>query len=112
MSGLILDRTASVWRTVGTGGGNYALKEAYLAIKCAIVPISSFDSEQSHFYESTHIVWTEHWLVLRKEDEIRYGRRPPDAFNNVIPWTYVVNGRRSFSGLGVAQTAWYCKEKD
>lgn len=110
---MLLDKTASVWRTKSVGSsGQLQLAKTFASIKCAIVPISSFDSAQSYSYESTHVLFCGNWLLLRKEDEVRWGRRLPDPFGNVQPWVFVLNGRRSFTALGPAQVAYYCREKD
>lgn len=112
MAGLILDLRASVWRMAPRqGGGGYVEQAVYNAIHCAVVPVTSLDAQQPFAYESTHIIWVPRWLVLRKEDQLRYGRRLPDTAGNVLPWTYVLNGRRRFT-QGVPQIAWYAKEKD
>jgi hypothetical protein len=110
-AGLVLDKVASVWRQVPvtpTSRTRNAV-QVYEGIKCAIVPISSFDAAQPYRYESTHIVFAEAWLVLRKEDEVRYGRRLPDTFGNVLAEVFVIQGRRRYSE-SVQLAMFYAKE--
>jgi len=107
---VLLDKRASIWRKVDVANV-FADTEVYGSIPCAIVPISKLDQVVPYAYESTHVIWVPYWLELRKEDQIRYGRRLADAFGNVVPWTYVINGRRQFD-LGIRQLAFYSKEME
>ena len=110
-AGMILDRTASIWRFTNKPGAARTRDQtqAYGSVKCSIVPVSSFDSPQAYRYESTHILWVENWLVLRKGDEVRYGRRLPDEFGSVAPEVFVINGRRRYSE-SVQLAAYYVRE--
>lgn len=110
MPGLILDRTAAVWRMNAATGG-YTETPVFSAIRCAILPVSKFDAQVSYALQSTHVIWVAHWLELRKEDELRVGRRLADAFGNVQPWIYVINGRSQFSP-GIPTTAFYASERE
>jgi hypothetical protein len=111
MGGLLLDLTAAVWRMTAAPGGGFVEGVIYPAVRCAIVPVSSFDSNQPFAYQSTHIVWVQNWVQLRKEDQVRYGRRLPDLAGNVVPYVYVVNGLRRFTDGGT-QRAYYVREQD
>ena len=109
---MLLDKTASVWRFVSNAGANPGSTntQVYPAVKCAIVPISSFDAVVPYARDSTHVLWVPYWLSLRREDEVRYGALL-DVAGNRIAQVYVVNGRRRFS-IGTSQTAFYVREKE
>ena len=111
MSGIILDKVGSVWRLTNNPSGRpqRSVTQVYSGIRCAIVPISTFDAPEPYRNVSTHVVWVEHWLILRKEDEIRWGRRTQDDFNNVLAEVFTINGRRRFS-MSVQLAAYYARE--
>lgn len=110
-----MDLQVAVWRRVQVGprGINAVYNDTQIVprVAAAIVPISDFDIHVPYAHESTHIVWVPYWLLLRKEDEVRYGRDDPDASGNVQPYRYTINGRREFR-LGIPQRAYYAKELD
>ena len=110
---MILDRVASVYRTVtdATQAGGYGQPEVFKAIRCAIVPISKQDQVISYSQQSTHIIWVEGWLKLRKQDEVRWGRRGEDAFGNVTPEVYVIDGRARYT-LGAQLITYYATARD
>ena len=106
---MILNRTASVWRMIGTPS-SFVETQVYGSVRCAIIPISSLDVQQPYAFQSTHVVWMPFWAELMKEDQIRWGRRK-DRYGNVTPWVYFVVGRRDFRE-GPRQLAWYAQERD
>lgn len=119
----ILDLSVAVWRNLpvlppGAAAQNFKLQPTkWTNVPASIVPISSFDQSQPYSYGSTHVLWVPYWLDLLKDDEVRYGRRPRDEFSQlaaaqIVPFVYVVNGRRRFPGQGPTLTAYYAKEKD
>ena len=107
---MILDKLASVWRTSKSGAG-YSDGQIYASIQVAIVPISKLDRSNPYAYEATHVLWVPFWLDLRKEDQVRYGRRLPDSQGNVVPYIYVINGKATYS-LGVSQVMLYATERE
>lgn len=111
MSPPILDLEVAVFRNFSVGGGSMSTQQAFARLRCAIVPVSRLDSPQDYAYESTHVVWVPHWIALRKEDELRYGRRPPDPFGNIVQFVYVLNGHTRIT-QSVQLHAYYAREKD
>ena len=109
--GLILDRTVQVWRFSSVSGFGQHQTETilYPSLKAAIVPVSNLAAEQAFGYEATHIIWIPAWAHLRREDEVRWGRRDDDAFGDVEMLRYTVKGGRLFK-LGGTQRAYYSKE--
>lgn len=107
----ILDRTVSVWRRVNnpTGQPRQIKAAVYSAIRASIVPISSFDADKDYARESTHVIWVPHWLVLRRDDEIRWGQRDADNFGDVAAEAFIVVGRRLFTHQGPRERSYYAK---
>ena len=108
-----LTERADVYRTIAqpTKGPNVrAESKVYSGIACQFVPMSSFDRQQAYSLEATHVLWVPRWMDLKKEDQIRTGRRT-DPFNNQLTYVYVVNGRRRFR-LGLQHRAYYCTERE
>lgn len=110
MQGILLDRVASVTRRVSQPTG-YNDTVVYQSIRCAIVPISKLDQATPYAYESTHLIWVDYWLELRKEDQVKWARRPLNPQGDIVPWIYTINGRREFH-LGIPQIAYYARELD
>jgi hypothetical protein len=110
MSNMLLNKRADVWRRVGTIG-SFADTEVYNQIPCAFVPISKLDHTQPYNFEATHIILVPYWLFLRKEDELRYSRRPLDDYSDVQPVVFVLNGRTPYS-QGGNQVVWYASERE
>jgi hypothetical protein len=110
MAGLILDKTATLWRLTPSSPAAFGTTQVQ-AVTCAIVPVSKLDHISPYSYEATHLVYVPHWLELRKGDEIRYGRRPLDDYNDVQPYVYVISGRTAYS-QGGAQTIYYATERE
>jgi hypothetical protein len=112
MPGLILDRIAEVWRFSAVSGFGQHQTEtlAIPRMQCAIIPVSSLAAEVTYGYEATHIIWVAHWLTLRREDEVRWGRREGDAFGDMEMIRYTIRGSRLFK-LGGTQRAFYSKEQ-
>lgn len=108
MQGILLDRQVAIWRKVLVGS-NYTDTRIKASTRCAIIPISALAMVSPYAYESTHLVWVDHWLVLRKEDQIRAGRRQSDAQGDILEAVYTINGVREYR-LGIPQRAYYARE--
>ena len=111
MANVLLDLRADVWRRIGSLTSGFEDTKIFTQIPCALVPISKLDHQQPYNFEATHTVFLPFWLQLRKEDELRYGRRPLDTYGDVQPMVYVLNGRTPYS-IGGLQVVWYATERE
>lgn len=108
---MILDQVASIWRKVGNSSVGYQDTQVYGSITCAIIPISKLSHEEPYARESTHLIWVPHWIVLHKEDVVRYGRQIPGPANDIVQWMYTITSRSRFIP-GIPQANYYARELD
>lgn len=109
---MLLNMRASVTRKKRNSSGGYVDTQIFKDIHCEILPISSLDQVVAYARESSHVIWVSHWIFLRKEDRIIYGRQLADPELDVLlPFIYVVNGIRTFEA-GIPQRAYYAREMD
>lgn len=116
MSAPALDKRADLYRLIPNPNAGQAqqpnqIVARVLTFQCAIEPLSEFDADVPYARSSTHAVYAPSWLQLRKDDEIRWGRRLPDVFGTVQPWVYTVNGRQ-LSTQAIGLVLYYATEKD
>lgn len=79
-------------------------------IQCLVQPISSFDQAPPYAQNSTHVVFIPSWWTdVRRNDELRYGRRTNNA-GQIVPRQLVVTGFRDFTD-GLMHNEIFCQER-
>jgi hypothetical protein len=104
-------QTADLWRFVTQPAGGRRLQVARPRVPVLIIPISSFDALPSFARESTHVAFLPPRLRdLRKDDELRTGRRT-DVDGNVTQYRFTIDGIRRYR-FGLRHTEAFLRERE